>query len=73
MDQSLSKKEISAAILPSLKSASLVSLGQLCNDDCEVLLNKKTLTVTKKTSKYYIGTETEVMYFNFWGYADDEL
>ena len=34
-------------ILPKLQSASLVSLGQLCDDDCEVNLNKKFLHVIK--------------------------
>ena len=46
-------KQISAEaqttnILPKLQSASLVSLGQLCDDNCEVNLNKKNLYVIKK-------------------------
>ena len=32
-----------ATILPNLKSASLISIGQLCDDSCEVYLNKSTL------------------------------
>ena len=52
LDLSLSKKATSAIILPSLKSASLVFLWQLCDDDCEVLLNKNKLIVSKITIKY---------------------
>ena len=37
----LSRKEKTAMILPHLKSASLVSIGQLCDDDWNVFLNKK--------------------------------
>ena len=55
LDLSLSKKATSTAILPSLKSASLVSLGQLCDDDCEVLLNKKKLTVSKNNKEILHG------------------
>ena len=34
-------------ILPQLKSSSLLSLGQLCDDGCEVLLRKKNLYALK--------------------------
>ena len=34
-------------ILPNLKGASLISIGQLCDDNCEVHLNKSTLLATK--------------------------
>ena len=36
-----------ASILPCLKSSSLISLGQLCDDDCKILLDKKSLFVVK--------------------------
>ena len=36
-----------ALILPALKSASLISLGQLCDDGCTVVLNKNSLTAIK--------------------------
>ena len=34
-------------MLPHLKSASLISLGQLCNDNCNIVLNKTKLFVLK--------------------------
>ena len=34
-------------ILPKLLSSSLISLGQLCDDDCDILLNKKILLAMK--------------------------
>ena len=37
----LSQQGKQAAIVPGLQSASLISIPQLCDDDCEVLLNKK--------------------------------
>ena len=43
----LSKEGKTAAIVPWLKSASLISIPQLCDDDCEVLLNKKKLYAIK--------------------------
>ena len=36
----LSSSARSAHVFPNLKSASLLSLGQLCDDDCLILLNK---------------------------------
>ena len=44
----LSESAKDASILPGLESSSLVSLGQLCDDDCEILLNKKSLFVIKE-------------------------
>jgi hypothetical protein len=44
---SLSKMARNATILPHLKSASLISLGQLCNDNCDIFLNKTKLFVLK--------------------------
>ena len=35
-------------VLPQLKSSSLLSLGQLCDDGCNVLLNKKKLYPLKE-------------------------
>ena len=37
-----------AIILPGLKSASLISIGQLCDDNCTVLLNKRKLLAIKE-------------------------
>ena len=35
-------------VLPDLKISSLISLGQLCDDDCVIILDKKVLEVRKK-------------------------
>ena len=43
----LSSTALTAAILPGLQSSSLISLGQLCDDNCDILLNKKSLFVMK--------------------------
>ena len=43
----LSKKAKEAAVLKDLNSASLISFGQLCDDDCQVLLDKHECRVTK--------------------------
>ena len=47
ISEKLSPCARNAMILPGLKSASLVSIGQLCDDDCNVLLNKKKLIAVK--------------------------
>ena len=52
----LSPAARSAMILPGLKSASLVSIGQLCDDDCDVLLNKKKLIAIKNKKIVLQGT-----------------
>ena len=36
-------------ILPQLKIVSLISIGQLCDDDCYLLLNKKKLYDSKES------------------------
>ena len=43
----LTDRASTAMILPSLKSASLISIGQLCDDNCEVFLNKTSLVAVK--------------------------
>ena len=43
----LSKEATHASVLPQLKTSSLISLGQLCDDDCTVLLHKKKLFAVK--------------------------
>ena len=47
LSHKLSSKAKTATVLPNLKSSSLISLGQLCDDDCKVLLDKKELNVYK--------------------------
>ena len=47
LSNKLSTKAKEATVLPNLQSSSLISLGQLCDDDCKVLLDKKELNVYK--------------------------
>ena len=49
LSKHLSAKAKDATVVPQLKSSSLISLGQLCDDGCDVLLNKKDLKVFKDT------------------------
>ena len=43
----LSSKAKQALVLPHLKSSSLISLGQLCDDNCNISLDKKDMLVYK--------------------------
>ena len=52
---SLSTQSQQAIVLPQLKSASLISLGQLCDDQCIVLLNKKKILVCKNNKEIING------------------
>ena len=45
----LSTKVQTAMDLPGLQSASLISIGQLCDDNCRVVLNNKKLVAIKTT------------------------
>ena len=47
LSDKLTKEGSTAKILPGLSSASLISLSQLCDDDCKVFLDKKTLIAVK--------------------------
>ena len=47
LSNKLSAKAKQAIVLPNLHSSSLISLGQLYDDDCKVILNKKELNVYK--------------------------
>ena len=51
----LSEEALQATIVPSLKSTSLISLGKLCDDGCEVKLNSKTLQATKNNKIVVTG------------------
>ena len=48
LSHSLSKVAQTATMLSALRISSLISLGQLCDDDCVVLLNKEKLYAVKK-------------------------
>ena len=52
----LSSEGKKAAIVPGLKSASLISIPQLCDDDCDVLLNKRKLYAVKDNKLILTGT-----------------
>ena len=47
LSEKLIKEGSTSKILPGLSSVSLISLGQLCDDDCKVFLDKKILIVVK--------------------------
>jgi hypothetical protein len=59
LSPTLSTKSQHAAVLPQLKSASLISLGQLCDDDCTVELTKTDLKVRKNNKLVLSGTRNE--------------
>ena len=43
----LSQQAKSATVLKNLKSSSLISLGQLCDDNCNVILTKEKIQIVK--------------------------
>ena len=47
LSNTLSKNAKNAQILPKLASSSLISLGQLCDDDCIIMLHKKVMFAIK--------------------------
>ena len=47
LSNNISKQGRTAKILPELKSASLISIGKLCDDDCQVYFDKRNLQVRK--------------------------
>ena len=53
--KSLSKNAMTANVLPKLQSASLISLGQLCDDNCDINLNKTSIRVFKNKQKILQG------------------
>ena len=52
----LTTRARTALVLPKLGSASLISLGQLCDDGCSVVLRKKYLDVVKNGKVILKGT-----------------
>ena len=61
LSNKLTKQAQTATILPSLCSSSLISLGQFCDDECVVLLNK---------AKLYAIKEDEVVVEGTWNYTN---
>ena len=47
LSSQLSSKAKQSTVLPQLKNASLVSLGQLCDENCEITLTKNSSRATK--------------------------
>ena len=56
LHHNLSNRAKKATILPGLKSTSLISLGQLFDDDCDVLLQKQKMFVVKDKHIIMQGT-----------------
>ena len=56
LSNKLSTIAFTAMILPGLKNASLISISQLCDDDCDVFLNKHTLLTVKDKEVILEGT-----------------
>ena len=47
LSQEFLEKARNTMILPKLTSSSLISLGQLCDDNCDILLNKNKMCAIK--------------------------
>ena len=56
LDPLISKVARTAKILPSLQSATLLSLGKLCDDGCNVSMDSQKLTLTKNNKIVMQGT-----------------
>ena len=59
IDETLSPEATRAMILPELKSSSLISMGQLCDKNCLIVLSKKKLTVIKDNKLVLEGTRNK--------------
>ena len=55
----LSDKAQQTTVLPGLKSSSLVSLGQLCDDECKIMLTKDHLFAAKNNQVILHGTRNQ--------------
>ena len=60
LSNKLSKKAKIVTILPELRSSSLLSLGQLYDGDCDILLNKKQMYVIKDKELILQGTRKKL-------------
>ena len=59
---SLSKSGTKAHVLPHLENTSLISLGQLADNNCVIVLNKYEINIYKKVDPTY-GEEQYNKYF----------
>ena len=55
LSNQLSSAAKMATVLPGLKTSSLISMGQLCDDDCNILLTKKHLFAVKNNHVVLTG------------------
>ena len=55
-----------ATALPALKSSSFISLGQLCDDNCIVFLNKNKVYAIKEMKCYFKETGTSLIDFRIY-------
>ena len=53
-----------------LNSASIISLGQLCDDECIDILDKNDINILKKRHLFYRDTETRQMIYRTYPYQD---
>ena len=60
LSRKLSKTARIATLLPELRSSSHLSLGQLCDDDFDILLNKKKMYVIKEDELILQGTRNKL-------------
>ncbi len=64
LSEEVSDAAKTAMILPNLRSASLISMGQLCDDGCDILFNKHVLVVMK--NKRVVLRRIRIRRFNLW-------
>ena len=60
LSKHLSAEAQTAMIIPNLKSASLISIGQLCDDGCTAVMDKKDLAVVKKNTVILRGKRNKM-------------
>ena len=60
LSKHLSEEAQTAMIIPNLKSASLISIGQLCDDGCTAVMDKKDLAVVKKNTVILRGKRNKM-------------
>ena len=59
MHKKLSSKSQEALIFPNLTNESLISVGQLCDDNCEVVFDKNKVNVIKNEEIIIQGTRNK--------------
>ena len=58
-------------MLPQLKSSSLVSLGQICNDKCTVVINSNELVAAKTKDVQIVVPKNKVLFTGKRNFYDD--